>query len=71
MPGWPALTRIANLYANVHVVGSNNNLRQNQEATLEFLERNKANIAWINEAYAIAKRDRDTGQRSSASGRTV
>ena len=45
------------LFVTVHVVGSNNNLRQNQEATLEFLERNKANLAWINEAFAVAKRD--------------
>jgi hypothetical protein len=45
------------LFVTVYVVGSNNNLRQSREATLEFLERNKANIAWINEAFAIAKRD--------------
>ena len=45
------------LFVTVHVVGSNNNLRQNREATLEFLERNQANVAWINEAFAVAKRD--------------
>jgi hypothetical protein len=45
------------LFVTVHVVGSNNNLRQNREAALEFLDRNKANIAWINEAFAVAKRD--------------
>ena len=45
------------LFVTVHVVGSNNNLRQHREATLEFLERNQANLAWINEAFAVAKRD--------------
>ena len=40
----------------VHAVGSNN-LRQNREATLECLDRNQANIAWINEAFAVATRD--------------
>jgi Calcineurin-like phosphoesterase len=45
------------LFVTVHVVGSNNNLRQQREAALEFLERNQANMAWINEAFTIAKRD--------------
>jgi hypothetical protein len=49
------------LFVTVHVVGSNNNLRQNQDAALEFFERNKANIAWINEAFTVAKRDNVQG----------
>src|SRR5262245_49000621 len=44
-------------FVTVHVVGSNNNLRQNRDAALEFLERNQANVAWINEVFAVAKRD--------------
>lgn len=49
------------VFVTVHVVGSNNNLRQHREAMLEFLERNQANIAWINEAFALAKRDNAQG----------
>jgi hypothetical protein len=49
------------LFVTVHVVGSNNNLRQQREAALEFLERNQANIAWINEAFAVARRDNVQG----------
>lgn len=49
------------VFVTVHVVGSNNNLRQNRDAALEFLERNEANIAWINEAFAVAKRDNVQG----------
>src|SRR5262245_49735 len=43
------------LFVTVHVIGSNNNLRQNRDATLEFLARNEANIAWINEAFNAAR----------------
>ena len=49
------------LFVTVHVVGSNNNLRQNRDAAMEFLERNTANIAWINDAFAVAKRDNAPG----------
>ena len=57
------------LFVTVHVVGSNNNLRQNREATLEFLERNQANIAWINEAFAVAKRE-GPGHRPGHAGQS-
>lgn len=49
------------VFVTVHVVGSNNNLRQNRDAALEFLDRNQANIAWINEAFAVAKSDNVQG----------
>jgi hypothetical protein len=49
------------LFVTVHVVGSNNNLRQNREAALEFLARNQANLAWLNEAFALAKTERLQG----------
>lgn len=43
------------LFATVHVVGSNNNLRQDRDAALEFLARNTANLAWIREAFQAAQ----------------
>jgi hypothetical protein len=43
------------VFATVHAVGSNNNLRQERDAALEFLARNQANIAWIQEAFHLAK----------------
>jgi hypothetical protein len=49
------------LFVTVHVIGSNNNLRQNRDAALEFLARNQANIAWINEAFNAAKTEQVRG----------
>jgi hypothetical protein len=49
------------LFVTVHVVGSNNNLRQNREAALEFFERNRANLAWLSEAFALASSERLQG----------
>jgi len=49
------------LFVTVHVIGSNNNLRQNRDAALEFLARNQANIAWINEAFNAAKAEQLRG----------
>jgi hypothetical protein len=49
------------LFVTVHVVGSNNNLRQNRDATLEFLARNQANLAWLSEAFAFARTERLQG----------
>lgn len=43
------------LFTTVHVVGSNNNLRQDRDAALEFIERNKANLVWIREAFHAAQ----------------
>ena len=43
------------LFATLHIVGSNNNFdARDPRATAEFLERDKANIAWIREAFAVA-----------------
>jgi hypothetical protein len=41
-------------FASVHVVGSNNNLQRNPAAIGEYIERNAANIAWINSSFAQA-----------------
>ena len=44
------------LFATVHVVGSNNNFEARDPRTMaEFLEREKANVAWIREAFALAR----------------
>jgi hypothetical protein len=50
------------VFATVHTVGSNNNLLWDKpEAFEEFLERNRADIAWLRETFQIAKRDRSKG----------
>lgn len=41
-------------FATVHVVGSNNNLQRNQAAVNEYIERNAANLAWIQSTFARA-----------------
>jgi hypothetical protein len=38
-------------FVTAHVVGSNNNLQRNQAAVDEYVERNAANLAWINNAF--------------------
>jgi len=42
-------------FATVHVVGSNNNLQRNQAAINEYIERNAANLAWINTTFDRAE----------------
>ena len=45
------------VFATVHVVGSmNNSMRQDQAAVLEYLQRNAADVAWIDETFAAAKK---------------
>ncbi len=45
------------LFATVHVVGSNNGFGRDAAADKEYIGRNEANIAWIEETFAIAKRE--------------
>ncbi len=45
------------LFATVHVVGSNNGFERNPASVKEYFGRNEANIAWIEETFAIAKRE--------------
>lgn len=45
------------LFATVHVVGSNNGFGRDAAADKEYRGRNEANIAWIGETFAIAKRE--------------
>ncbi len=45
------------LFATVHVVGSNNGFGRDAAGDEEYFGRNQANIAWIEETFAIAKRE--------------
>jgi hypothetical protein len=42
------------VFATLHIVGSNNNLQRDQATVNEYIERNAANLAWINAAFARA-----------------
>jgi hypothetical protein len=49
-------------FATVHLVGSNNNfLATDKKLTDEFFDRDKANIAWINEVFVEAKASNSLG----------
>jgi hypothetical protein len=44
------------LFATVHIVGSNNNFEvRDARAVAEFMERDRANVAWIQDAFAHAQ----------------
>jgi hypothetical protein len=43
------------MFATVHVVGSNNNFEPRSGAAEEYLGRNAANIAWIDDTFARAR----------------
>jgi hypothetical protein len=43
------------IFATLHVVGSNNGYGRTPETDAEFAERNKANMAWLQQAFAHAK----------------
>ena len=45
------------VFATIDAVGSNNNLDRNAESADEFYKRDAANVAWIKEAFAQAKKD--------------
>ena len=42
------------LFVNVHIPGSNNNFERNEQAKAEYLERNQANLDWIQRAFDLA-----------------
>ncbi|MCB0390408.1 MAG: metallophosphoesterase [Bdellovibrionales bacterium] len=45
------------LVASLHLVGSNNNLRKDNEAAVkEYHERQMANLAWLEEIFKVAKK---------------
>jgi hypothetical protein len=49
------------VFAALHVIGSNNNLGRNAENDAEFRARNDANLAWLKEAFAVAKKSNAAG----------
>lgn len=50
------------VFATAHVVGSNNNLQPKRPQTLaEFAMREKANLAWIADTFALARRQKAGG----------
>jgi hypothetical protein len=45
------------LFATIHMVGDNNNLGRTPGQDAEFRERDAANLAWLRDVFAAAKRD--------------
>ena len=43
------------IFSTIHVVGSNNNLQRDQTAVNEYIERNAANLAWIETTFRHAR----------------
>ena len=44
------------MFVTLHVIGSNNNLGRTPEMDAEYSERNAANLAWMGQAFDLAKR---------------
>jgi hypothetical protein len=49
------------LFVTLHMVGSNNNLGYTPESDAEYAERNAANLVWLKQAFAVAKRNAHKG----------
>jgi hypothetical protein len=45
------------LFVTLHVIGSNNNLGRTPVMDAEYAERTAANLAWMRQAFELAKRD--------------
>jgi hypothetical protein len=45
------------LFVNLHIPGSNNNFERDDSAKAEYQERNKANVDWIQRAFALASNE--------------
>lgn len=45
------------LFVTLHMVGSNNNLGRTPEMDSEYKARNEANLAWLDEAFNVAKKN--------------
>jgi len=48
-------TKSGFLFVSVHIPGSNNNLGRDEASNQEYALRNKANLAWMNQAFQLAK----------------
>ncbi len=49
------------VFVGLNVTGSNNNFGRTPEADAEYYERNAADLAWLKEGFAIAKRNGSQG----------
>jgi hypothetical protein len=49
------------LFVTLHLVGSNNNLGRTREGDAEYDERHAANVVWLKQAFAEAKRQAQKG----------
>lgn len=49
------------MFVGLNVTGSNNNFGRTPEDDTEYRERNTANLAWIRESFALAKRNNSQG----------
>lgn len=49
------------MFVGLNVTGSNNNFGRTPEDDAEYRERNTANLAWLRESFALAKRNNDQG----------
>ena len=49
------------LFVTLHLVGSNNNLGRTPEGDAEYAERHAANVVWLKQAFAEAKRQAHKG----------
>jgi hypothetical protein len=49
------------LFVTLHIVASNNNLGRTPDGDAEYAERNAANLAWLKQAFALAKRNAHKG----------
>lgn len=49
------------LFVNLHIPGSNNNLDRNEESKQEYLQRNQANLAWIDHAFQLLEYQKLSG----------
>jgi hypothetical protein len=45
------------LFVTLHLVGSNNNLGRTPDMDVEYAERHAANLAWMSQAFELARRD--------------
>jgi len=43
------------LFVNLHITGSNNNFERDERSKAEYRERNQANLAWIENAFELAR----------------
>lgn len=48
-------TKSGFLFINVHIPGSNNNFGRDEASNQEYVLRNTANLAWINQAFQLAR----------------